>query len=181
MELAVFPVKSCRLPTASAPRGLSRALDHIRCTLRTYHKAVPSVPQPNPVLWTISGSHATWELLILVLYYLHLILYFGSLSDQRQMFCTFFSFHVFLVALTPAYPVLSQVINCFYICLTTTINYSDVCKDCLGAQTILELACTPPCTEKDINWQLCQCRPGKAPGPDGIQAPMLKVWAMELS
>lgn len=43
----VFPVKSCRLPTASAPRG---ALDHIRYTLITCQKAVPSLPQPQPHL-----------------------------------------------------------------------------------------------------------------------------------
>lgn len=78
-----------------------------------------------------------------------------------------------------AHTVQSQVMDSFYMCVHT-INQSDVCKERLRALTILELALAPPCTEEDICWQLSRCRSGKAPGPDGIQARMLKLCAMEL-
>ncbi|KAF0025029.1 hypothetical protein F2P81_021910 [Scophthalmus maximus] len=38
-----------------------------------------------------------------------------------------------------------------------------------------------PFSEEDVPRQLSRCKPGKAPGPDGIPAKVLKTCAMELS
>ena len=39
----------------------------------------------------------------------------------------------------------------------------------------------PPFTQEDVRQLLVRCKPGKAPGPDGITAKVLKLGAMELS
>ncbi|KAE8278045.1 hypothetical protein D5F01_LYC23898 [Larimichthys crocea] len=59
-------------------------------------------------------------------------------------------------------------------------NQSAVCEELLSAFPFHEPA-HPSFTQEDFQQLLGRCKPGKAPGPDGIPAKGLKLCAMELS
>ncbi|CAM4567741.1 unnamed protein product [Leuciscus chuanchicus] len=59
-------------------------------------------------------------------------------------------------------------------------DYSAVCNELLNALPS-DLPTTPPFTEVDVRQELSRCKIGKAMGPDGIPARVLKLCAMELS
>ncbi|KAI2664123.1 RNA-directed DNA polymerase from mobile element jockey [Labeo rohita] len=61
-----------------------------------------------------------------------------------------------------------------------THDHTPTCEELLRTLPIHEPQ-HPPFTEEDVQWQLARCKVGKAPGPDGIPAKVLKCCAMELS
>lgn len=70
-------------------------------------------------------------------------------------------------------------LNTFYSRFDIT-DYSAVCNELLNALPS-DLPTTPPFTEVDVRQELSRCKIGKAMGPDGIPARVLKLCAMELS
>lgn len=70
-------------------------------------------------------------------------------------------------------------LNTFYSRFDIT-DYSAVCNELLNALPS-DLLTTPPFTEVDVRQELSRCKIGKAMGPDGIPARVLKLCAMELS
>ncbi|XP_030633939.1 odorant receptor 131-2-like [Chanos chanos] len=64
-------------------------------------------------------------------------------------------------------------LNSFYTRFDT-INCTEQCKASLETLPITEPAYPVPFTVEDVCQQLSQCKPGKAPGPDSIQARVLK-------
>lgn len=96
-------------------------------------------------------------------------LLFHTLQVRERLFCSS----------GPTHTVASQVMESFYMCFHPLTN--QMCaKGIYKPLTILGSALAPPCSEEDICWQLSQCKSGKAPGPDGIQAQMLTLCAVEL-
>ncbi|KAJ8361261.1 hypothetical protein SKAU_G00177860 [Synaphobranchus kaupii] len=74
----------------------------------------------------------------------------------------------------------AEDLNIFYARFDTT-NCSEECKALLETLPIPEPAHPAPFTVEDVRRQLSRCKPGKAPGPDGIQARVLKECAAELA
>ncbi|KAJ8356933.1 hypothetical protein SKAU_G00197270 [Synaphobranchus kaupii] len=74
----------------------------------------------------------------------------------------------------------AEDLNIFYARFDTT-NCSEECRALLETLPIPEPAHPAPFTVEDVRWQLSRCKPGKAPGPDGIQARVLKECAAELA
>ncbi|KAJ8364925.1 hypothetical protein SKAU_G00137560 [Synaphobranchus kaupii] len=59
--------------------------------------------------------------------------------------------------------------------------HSEECRALLETLPIPEPAHPAPFTVEDVRRQLSRCKPGKAPGPDGIQVRVLKECAAELA
>ena len=74
----------------------------------------------------------------------------------------------------------AEDLNTFYTRFDT-INCSEECKELLETLPIPEPAHPAPFTVEDVRRQLSRCKPGKSPGPDGIQARVFKECATELS
>lgn len=74
---------------------------------------------------------------------------------------------------------LANTLNTFYKGFDSH-DYSAACEELLGALPFQEQS-HPPFTEEDVRQLLARCKPGKASGPDGILAKVLKLCAMELS
>ncbi|KAJ8369495.1 hypothetical protein SKAU_G00095230 [Synaphobranchus kaupii] len=74
----------------------------------------------------------------------------------------------------------AEDLKIFYARFDTT-NCSEECKALLETLPIPEPAHPAPFTVEDVRRQLSRCKPGKAPGPDGIQARVLKECAAELA
>lgn len=74
----------------------------------------------------------------------------------------------------------AETLNTFYTRFDT-VDFTKECKALLETLPILEPAHHAPFTEEDVRRQLNRCKPGKAPGPDGIQARVLKECAVELA
>ena len=68
----------------------------------------------------------------------------------------------------------TKELNTFF----TRHDNQDFLSEC---QVLLRALQPAPFTEEEVRHQLSRCKPGKAPGPDGISARVLKTWAMELS
>ena len=60
-------------------------------------------------------------------------------------------------------------------------DFSSECQVLLRALPPPDPEEPAPFTEEEVRRQLSRCKPGKAPGPDGISARVLKTCAMELS
>ncbi|KAJ8353443.1 hypothetical protein SKAU_G00210100 [Synaphobranchus kaupii] len=74
----------------------------------------------------------------------------------------------------------AEDLNIFYARFDTT-NCSEECRALLETLLIPEPAHPSPFTVEDVRRQLSRCKPSKAPGPDGIQARVLKECAAELA
>ncbi|KAI2649485.1 RNA-directed DNA polymerase from mobile element jockey [Labeo rohita] len=74
---------------------------------------------------------------------------------------------------------LANTLNSFFNRFDTH-DHTPTCEELLRTLPIHEPQ-HPPFTEEDVQWQLARCKAGKAPGPDGIPAKVLKCCAMELS
>ncbi|KAL0178989.1 hypothetical protein M9458_024431, partial [Cirrhinus mrigala] len=74
---------------------------------------------------------------------------------------------------------LANTLNSFFNQFDTH-DHTPTCEELLRTLPIHEPQ-HPPFTEEDVQWQLARCKAGKAPGPDGIPAKVLKCCAMELS
>ncbi|KAJ8364065.1 hypothetical protein SKAU_G00128960 [Synaphobranchus kaupii] len=69
----------------------------------------------------------------------------------------------------PHHPCHAPDLNIFYARFDTT-NCSEECRALLETLPIPEPAHPVPFTVENVRWQLSRCKPGKAPGPDSIQA-----------
>ena len=74
----------------------------------------------------------------------------------------------------------AKKLNSFYARFETQ-DFSTECEEWLRALPQLDPDEPAPFTEEDVQCQLSRCKPGKAPGPDGIPARVLKTCAWELS
>ncbi|KAJ8355029.1 hypothetical protein SKAU_G00225960 [Synaphobranchus kaupii] len=74
----------------------------------------------------------------------------------------------------------AEDLNIFYARFDTT-NCSEECRALLETLPIPEPAHPAPFTVEDVRRQLSRCKPGKPPGPNGIQARVLKECTAELA
>ena len=74
----------------------------------------------------------------------------------------------------------TKELNTFFTCFDNQ-DFSSECQALLRALSLPDPEKPAPFTEEEVRHQLSRCKPGKAPGPDGIPARVLKTCAMELS
>ena len=81
---------------------------------------------------------------------------------------------------TPIPPEQGHQLNIFFNRFDTD-DHSEECRRQLDSLPLLDSNDPAPFSEEDVRRQMRRCKPGKAPGPDGISASVLKTCATELS